>query len=511
MQPDRRWATFGSVVTWLRASPRRQWLTTFALVSLLSGLWALASPLFSGPDETAHVVHAAAIARGEWTGREPEDDDAPRAAVEVTVPGFFATNPGCFAFRENVPASCLIFGDERAVNALTSAGRHPPAYYALIGLASRGLSPGGLSLRLMRLAGVLLTGAFVASAVVALRRTAEPRLAACGLLVAITPMVLFVSGVVNPSAPEIAAAIALWVSGVVLVAKAPDVVDAKLVTCAGLAASVLVLSRHLGPLWLALIGLCLLSTGSIEGARRLLRAVRVRIWAAVVLVCTAAQLAWVIAVNPLDAKFNQGTGLDLPASMIKRLAIGEGYGHYRQMLGVFGWLDTPAPALTWFLLTLTLGALVFLALGFGSPRLVVLMLGALALTVVVPITLEAREADDAGLFWQGRYTLPLAVGVPILAGLALANSGQRRALARSWLVPAVGGSVAVAHILAFAQSLRRYTVGYNGELQYWKQPQWLESWSVAGLSLAFIAAMVGFVVWLLHPGSGIREGDPWSG
>jgi hypothetical protein len=511
MQPDRRQVTLGSVVSRLRASPRRQWWTTFALVSILSGLWSLASPLFSGPDEPAHIVHAAAIARGEWTGDEPQDDDAPQAALEVTVPEFFATDPGCFAFRRGVPASCLIFGNDHDADVLTTAGRHPPAYYALIGVTSRGLPPGGLSVRLMRLAGVLLTGAFVASAVRALRRTAEPRLAACGLLVATTPMVLFVSGVVNPSGPEIAAAIALWASGAVLVSKAPEGVDGTLVTCAGAAASVLVLSRQLGPLFLVLIGLCLLATGTAKDIRRLLRAVRVRVWAAVVAACLVAQLAWVIAVNSLDATLNQGEGLDVPASMIRRLAIGEVYGHYRQMLGVFGWQDTTAPALTWLLLTVVLGALVLLAVAFGSRRLVVVMLGVIALTILVPIVLEAQGADDAGLFWSGRYTLPLAVGVPVLAGLALAGSEQRRILGGSWLIPAVGGSVAIAHILAFAQALRRYTVGYHGELQYWKEPHWLDTWSVSLLSVAFVAAMVAFVVWLLHPGSGIRESDRWSG
>jgi len=48
----------------LRSSPRARYWVTVALVFGLSGLWAVAAPLFANADEPAHATRAAAIARG---------------------------------------------------------------------------------------------------------------------------------------------------------------------------------------------------------------------------------------------------------------------------------------------------------------------------------------------------------------------------------------------------------------------------------------------------------------
>jgi len=90
-----------------------------------------------------------------------------------------------------------------------------------------------------------------------------------------------------------------------------------------------------------------------------------------------------------------------------------------------------------------------------------------AAIVVVPLTLESAVFGSAGgAAWQGRYGLPLAVGVPIVAAMAIASSGRGRQLAEPRLFIGAGVMLVVAHILAFAQNLRRYTVGADGEIQF---------------------------------------------
>ncbi|MCZ7527360.1 MAG: DUF2142 domain-containing protein [Acidimicrobiia bacterium] len=62
-----------------------------------------------------------------------------------------------------------------------------------------------------------MASALLASAVVATLEVPAPRFALAGLVLSLTPVVLFIIGSVNPSAIEIAGAILLWVSGAILV------------------------------------------------------------------------------------------------------------------------------------------------------------------------------------------------------------------------------------------------------------------------------------------------------
>ena len=71
----------------------------------------------------------------------------------------------------------------------------------------------------MRLVSAVITAALLASAITAVHRSAAPLLLGVGLAVAVTPMVLFLGGLVNPSGPEIAAALAFWVCSLVLVSR----------------------------------------------------------------------------------------------------------------------------------------------------------------------------------------------------------------------------------------------------------------------------------------------------
>src|SRR5680860_611994 len=124
------------IVTDLRATPARQWWTTFVLVGLLSGLWALASPLFSGPDEPAHVTRSAAISRGQLTGDDPKRGDLTENYLAVSIPEIYGDpRIACFAFYRDLPASCQSFdGSSEDGPVLTLAGRHPPLYYAIAGI-----------------------------------------------------------------------------------------------------------------------------------------------------------------------------------------------------------------------------------------------------------------------------------------------------------------------------------------------------------------------------------------
>jgi Predicted membrane protein (DUF2142) len=128
------------------------------------------------------------------------------------------------------------------------------------------------------------------------------------------------------------------------------------------------------------------------------------------------------------------------------------------MVGVLGWLDTVLPPLVhrvW--LTVVAGLCLAAAVTLRWSRLTVLA-ALVAAVALVPAVVGAWRYDDLGLVWQGRYTLPLAAGVPILAGLIAADGW-----APGRLIPWLGaGALACMHLLAFAFTLRRHVTGVDG-------------------------------------------------
>jgi hypothetical protein len=497
-----------SIVDRQLATPRRVWWTSFLLVTLLSAMWGLANAPFAGPDEYVHVIRAHALVHGELTGdtasarlkqelrqRGERTDVLTVRAPQIYVGGI------CFAFRPDTSAACLSFaGSRHDTDAAIYTARHPPAYYALVGIATWLERPGPGVVYLMRFIGALITGAFVATAITAIRRSTEPRLVAVGLLFAFTPMVLFVSGVVNPSVPEIAASLALWACGIALVAGSRERVDNRLVTAVGIAGCTLALSRQLGPLWIALIALALLGMTNRQALSNLFRSGWARLWAALVVASSVAQLAWDALVKPLDVA-SSGGRRQFDTSEVLRNAFGATFRRTREMIGIFGWIDTPAPTLTWLPWIAMVGFLFFLVVLWGRRRDVRILIGLLVATIVLPALIESTQYGTAGgSIWQGRYTLPLAVGIPLVATTALAATERGRQIVTKRFLLTAGVIACVAQILAFAQNLRRYTVGYNGEIQYWKHPEWSPPVSPLLLTIAYAIVFIGFVSYLFAVG-----------
>ena len=354
----------------VRGSSRASWWVTFVLLASLGGFWALGSVPTGAPDERDHVINASAVTHGDLVGDRLTA--AQRAALgpgngqksayrSLDAPELYGeTNTNCFAFQKEVTGACLhLSGSTRIVPVVTNVSWYPPAYYTLVGLLTRPVPAGSKALYAMRLVTVALMAALLASAVASLRRGPSSRLRLLGFLGALTPMVLFLDASVNPNGPEITAGLALWASGAVLVDEvaAGTEPDGRLVRRVGIAAVVLALSRQDSLLWLGLIVALLLVLAGRRGIASLWHSTGVRIWITVVAVYSAAQVAWILVVGTLSADHSVFAPLDLPAHEAIRAAIGRSPEWYHEMIGTFGWLDTPSPALTVVIWTLVLGAL----------------------------------------------------------------------------------------------------------------------------------------------------------
>jgi hypothetical protein len=490
----------------VRSSSRRVWLTSFVLVTVLCGLWAISQPVFAGPDEPSNVIRSTAVAHGQFTGSEPHRPVAGKLRrVEdsvriVQAPAIYASIGAvpCFADHVDLLAPCLRFrGPIEDAGVATYAARQPPAYYAAVGLASWAHHASTATVYLMRLVSAVITGALLASAITAVHRSAAPLLLGVGLAVAITPMVLFLGGLVNPSGPEIAAALAFWVCSLVLVSRPGVRVDNTVAAGAGVAGCVLALSRQLGPLWLVLIAVAVLGMASREALRSLARSTWVRVWVGLIGASALAQVAWDLIVQPRDATLAGRAPSGLSWLEQVQDSFGQTFRWYREMIGWFGWLDNPAATLVWIPWTAALAFLVFVAMAWVRRRHAAVLVALLAAVVVVPVVVNATPYNADGTFWQGSYTLPLAAGVPIIAAFALAATERGRDLVNGRFVLVFGLVVGFGQFLAFAQDLRRYTVGVDGSLAYFQRPQWTPPLPPLLLTIAYAVAVIAFVAWLL--------------
>jgi hypothetical protein len=487
--------------------PNWRWWASFALFAALGLAWVLATPLFAAPDEPAHIVRAASVGRGELLGPTvPKAQQvAPfgNAMVTVTAPKIYrsAANVTCFTFEPETPANCLSFAGPRSLGHLqTYVGHHPPAYYLSVGFLSRVLRPGVGQVYLMRILGMLAIAALLASSLETLRRLVAPLWAGIGLAIAMSPMVLFLSATVSPSGVEIGSAIGVWVHGAVLAREADDTVDPKLVDRLGVAACVLVVTRALSPLWLGVAAVVLVILTTRAGLRALVHSHRVWLWTAVLAAFAATQVWWYAYGQPLSHFV--GTPVHESGVALVRTSLGKSGEMLREMVGVFGWLDTRAPAVTFFVWVLALGAVAALALAIASARFAWSLLAATVATVLLPVLVEASGAHEAGFIWQGRYTLPLAVGVPIIAGIGIASSEAALRLGRRLAVVLVA-SLAVAQVLAFAEALRRYAVGANGLLWFFRHEQWSPPVPSLVLVIGFAAAIAATLWWMVLAPSGL--------
>jgi Predicted membrane protein (DUF2142) len=176
--------------------------------------------------------------------------------------------------------------------------------------------------------------------------------------------------------------------------------------------------------------------------------------------------AWILSAHTLWL-LPAGPAVSRHASELQIIsqAFGQTATWLHQMVGVLGWVDTPLPVWTYAAWGVAAVALISVALWAGWIRATLVLLGLIALSFVLPVGLELVNAKTVGLTWQGRYTLPLVVGVPLLAascaGIRAYDRKAQQVFARTIVVV-----LAIVGVLGYLQALRRYAVGTRGPLDF---------------------------------------------
>ena len=481
----------------LVARPRRVFVVVLVLAFLNMAVWSLATPFFASPDEPAQVARAVALVHGQLIGKTVKN--AGNAITDVTIPKVYAAGVeygGCFTFKDTVSAACAarLPRSTAEVRTVTYVGRYPPLYYAIVGLPSL-FTTSGNGLYAMRLVSALLNAVFLALGAFSIAAWSRSRLLLVGLLVAATPMTFFLGSVVNPSGMEIMSAICLWCAGLVLVLERSDKPPPGLVAVVTVSAGALLLSRALSPLWVACILLLLALLAGWRGLRSLARARCVR-WALVALVPTTAfAIGWIVVAHALDL-LAVGVKVKASGTPLAASILGDTATWVQQMIGVFGWLDTLSPLLTYLFWYAAIGLFVLLALACARRRHSAALVLLMVVVVIAPVCISYGQAHRLGIIWQARYIMPMAVGVPLMA-VALVERSPALGGVRSRLATVVCALLAFAAFAAFAEALRRYVTGVKGPIDY-LQGAWQPPWGATTLTIAAFVLIALLALYVRH-------------
>lgn len=474
-------------------SPRRAFWASFGLFYALFALWAVANPLTAAPDEPSHATKAAAVVRGDLVGEPvPGEPDGFGAVYVPNVIWQSQAYPICYYFKPDVTAACEPeepADPDTIVYAVTTASSYNPLYYLPTGLPTL-LPVGEDMLLLMRLVSAVLCAFALAWAVRSLAELRALSWPVLGLAAATTPMVVFLASSISPAGLEICAAIGLW-AGLLAIVHHPDPtrLPARMAGVAVLA-SVLVNLRGMSPLFLALIVGTVVASAPWANTWVALRDRRSWPWLGLVAVASGAALAWLRTAGALPA-----ATVEFPEWGFDRAAATSVYAtpvYLRNMVGQFGWVDTELPLVMVVAWLAVIGGMAIAALVVGTwrQRIVLTVLG--VLTLGLPVLIHASQAQYIGIVWQGRYFLPAAVGIPLLAAFVLRERRPAAAVGRwaSWGVAAL----LLGQLVAFAVNLHRYVSGANGPW-FGEVP---DAWSPPLSPWVLIGACAAVLAWLLR-------------
>ncbi|AWB95903.1 hypothetical protein DCE93_09710 [Agromyces badenianii] len=464
------------------------WLGLF----LAATAWAFSTPLSGGPDEPAHIVKAASVVRGQFLGDQTDEG----AVRMVTVPESIALAHSwpCFAFHPELAASCVTgdyIGTGKSVQAPTSAGLYNPVFYLLVGWPSL-LVPdnGAAAVYGMRLVGAFFTTGFLAVGVLALTRLRASRFTALGAAAAITPMVLFLTAVVNPNAVEVAAALALIGSLFRLLSPEPLTRRWPWLFAVAVSGALLPQARGLSPLWVVLIAAIVLTVVPWATVIREVRRPAGAATVAIVAVASLCGVAWTLYTGSLGSLGSFPGADNTPfrafVNMLSDYIFSEG------IIGNFGWLDTPAPGFVYLTWSLLIGAVIVTGLSSARGRALAGQLVAAAGVVLLPAVVQAASISTSGYIWQGRYALAAYVCL-IATVVAVTRVPALDGALRSWADRAVwivASAVVIGYVWSIVETLRRNQGGVS-VIDLLLRPEWSPP---GGVVIWIILEAIGVVI-----------------
>ncbi len=448
----------------------------------LFAVWVLVIPPFAGSDEHDHAYRAAAAARGQLFVDPVDATRGTGAFLKVPVDIVDAARSECQDLSYTKDHDCVgtPAGDDQVV--ASGAGRYHPLFYAVIGSAALPFD-GSAALYAMRIATALLAAAFVAIAARAASTWARSRWPYLGIAVACTPVALYSSAVASPNGVEMMSALALWMSLIGLLVAPPEHIR-RLAVFAGVSGAVLATLRPLGPLWCLVVfaGVLLAVRAEHGRIRALLRRPAVLGAAALVLVSAVQNTVWVVAVDAL--KLGVEKDLNTPFGERVGAAAVQVPAWILQAIAAFPMRNDASHPAVYACYLILFVIVVFFGLRFGTTRARIAIALVVATVLLFPYVTTVQSWDTYRAAWQGRYGLPVAMGIVVIAAYALDRSGRDvRGPVRltMFLLFVVAQTLAPAHTLQLEAR-----VSTQVDSSAWVQPSLLLTIVVAALSAALM-------------------------
>jgi len=468
-----------------RQFPRSPFINLFAVLFPLLLLWSLSNPMFAAPDEPAHLLRAQGFSQFDFSSPY-QTDGLPLNEID------------CLRFNADVTADCMDLVWQEPWNEFgTSTDGYPPLLHALAAIPNA-MFDGLFATYATRIWLAIVNIALLSwAAVISLRRGTW---ALTGLMLGITPMVVFTMGTVNPSGLSAAGA-ALFVTGIAALNKSSRNGIQRLLPM-WIGAGILILTRRDGALWAALIAavayLPHLSPRQI--VHRLAPSSKTRPVVFIAIPLVIASSFWAV---PWIARFvdRRATAERSTWQAIRALRI-----YLDHLMGRFGWLDSTMGIEAFLISIVVVGFFVTLAVSSAHRQYRWSIVMSLMLLVTVPVAFCTIRYP----YFQGRYLIPIWIAAMVLAGHSLQSSlgslnklGVRpRPILLMWLG---------VHVWSILNNLKRYATGRNGswdlfDSEVWHPPMMSNAVTVLMLALSTaLLARAAFRIGQMESSTPLRE------
>lgn len=472
----------GEPAPW-RSSPS---IAMFGGIFVLLLAWSLANPMFAAPDEDLHLARS----QSTWLG-----DLSPPYSTDGVPVGAVR----CFAFKPNTTADCMdtTWGPPTGSQLLPTTNGYPPFFSIIAGAPTR-IVDGLFGAYVVRIWLAFLTSLVVTAA---LRRLAALRadgLAVTAAVVALTPMSAFLMASVNPSGLSIAFGTLAVASGLAWRTR-PDPRE-----LAVFAASIgaIVLLRRDGLVIGGLLALGLLGPFAPTIGRGIRHGRAAAFGAFLAIALTGSiflRWSWSFFVDQLTTDFAWSNW---------RITLAFVDHYLRQLVGIFGWLDTLVSEATmalWFICTGLLAAIPLLTRRRRATEGVFL----LACCAALPIAFGFFRVQ----YFQTRYVLPLWIAGFVLV-VVLHVPSNLTAVRWPTVRRLLAVGVFLTHQTAFLTNLHRYSHGVTAEWRLFTEAAWapplLSTGGAVALGLAgsMLFARVILVGSRAEPGPSPVPADP---
>ena len=412
--------------------------------------WNLITPIGDGPDESANIIRAVAVDHGQLIGTRTTLNWFGAKVYTVKVPWFYAMTEyslECQVIKQKSYCSsselalshcnfrpffdltsnkqnCTLKNVNNFSNTaigFTYIADYPPYYYFVVGLASLAVSPGYNAAYLMREISILFSSGILASLFFTIYQLKRRRWTFLGLLIGMTPMIIYMQGIVNGLGLEGLSGLCFVFYSTLLLMNSNNY-SSRILNRLCFVGLILVSIRPTGVVWLVvdLIPVVLLTHKN--SIKKLCLDRKVKSVIAIISIATLLNLAWQLIAGE-DSIRNNRTAT---SSFINRLFLAL-INQFRpiDLAETVGWFNNvyqnvKSPIIIVVVWLFCWWVIVLLAFIKGNKKLRKVLLLYILGYYFISLFLDADLISSFGAhFWQGSFGFGGMSGIPVVAALII--------------------------------------------------------------------------------------------